>query len=287
VSFDEAPEQIVRNVASIGLQLGPHVADGTLVLKSLRARAASPETHVAQIRAFLDEFRPHHLVVDPLSALFQHGFDEVSEGAALQILDVAKSRGVTMIFTSLLGAASARSEQTPINISAIADTWMHVANVNSGGERNRTLTIVKSRGTGHSNQVRELVLTGDGITLADVYAVGGEVLLGTLRWEHENADQRAREAAENDAVVRRQRAELALAETRFELATLAQKSAIQEEELAQLEKRATAAVGTRVDEDHERLQRRGADETTSPAQPSGASDSDQGTDAPIRRDRDE
>jgi circadian clock protein KaiC len=192
-----------------------------------------------------------------------------------------------MIFTSLLGAASARSEQTPINISAIADTWMHVANVNSGGERNRTLTIVKSRGTGHSNQVRELVLTGDGITLADVYAVGGEVLLGTLRWEHENADQRAREAAENDAVVRRQRAELALAETRFELATLAQKSAIQEEELAQLEKRATAAVGTRVDEDHERLQRRGADETTSPAQPSGASDSDQGTDAPIRRDRDE
>ncbi len=265
VSFDEAPEQVVRNVASIGLQLAPHIEDGTLVLKSLRGRAASPEAHVAQIRAFLAETEPQHLVVDPLSALFQHGFDQVSEGAALQILDVAKSRGVTMIFTSLLASSTGLAEQTPINISAIADTWIHVANVNQGGERNRTLTIVKSRGTAHSNQVRELVLTNEGITLADVYSVGGEVLLGTLRWEKEIADQRAREGERNDAIVLKQRAELALAETRFELTTLAQRRAIQEEELAQLQKRTTAEVDTRVDEDQERLQRRSADPTDSPS----------------------
>jgi circadian clock protein KaiC len=285
VSFDEAPEQIVRNVASIGLQLGPHIEEGTLVVKALRGRAASPEAHVARIRALLGELQPQHLVVDPLSALFQHGFDQVSEGAALQILDVAKSRGVTMIFTSLLGTAAALNEQTPINVSTIADTWMHVSNVSQGGERNRTLTIVKSRGTGHSNQVRELVLTRDGITLADVYAVGGEVLLGTLRWEKEAADQRAREATKSDALVRKQRAELALAKTKFELAALAQRSAIQEEELAQLAKRTTAEADTRVDEDQERLQRRRSDQTMTSAPPAGGAD--QGAEPSIRRDRDE
>ena len=274
VSFDEAPEQVVRNVASIGLQLAPHIEAGTLILKSLRGRAASPEAHVAQIRAFLAETEPQHLVVDPLSALFQHGFDQVSEGAALQILDVAKSRGVTMIFTSLLSTSTALVEQTPINVSAIADTWIHVANVSQGGERNRTLTIVKSRGTAHSNQVRELVLTNHGITLADVYAVGGEVLLGTLRWEKENADQRAREAARNDAIVQRQRAELALAATRFEMSTLARRRAIQEDELAEFKKRTTEEVDTRVDEDLERLERRSADPARKSSPPSGATDQD-------------
>ena len=283
VSFDEAPDQIVRNVASIGLQLRPHIEDGTLVLKSLRGRAASPEAHVAEIRAFLAEFQPQNLVIDPLSALFQNGFDQVSEGAALQILDVAKSRGVTMIFTSLLGTATALNEQTPINVSAIADTWMHVSNVSHAGERNRTLTIVKSRGTDHSNQVRELVLTRDGITLANVYAAGGEVLLGTLRWEKENADQRAREMTKNEAIVRKQRAQLELAETKFHMAALAQKVAIQEEELVQLKKRTTAEVETRVGEDQERLERRHADETIATAPPSGATA--EGAEAPNGRDR--
>ena len=94
--------------------------------------------------------------------------------------------------TSLLGNALPLSEQTPLNISTIADTWMHVSYVSQGGERNRALTIIKSRGTGHSNQVRELVLSDTGVTLADVYSAGGEVLMGTLRWEKENEARRAR-----------------------------------------------------------------------------------------------
>jgi circadian clock protein KaiC len=72
-----------------------------------------------------------------------------------------------------------------MQISTIADSWIHLAYVIRGGERNRTLTVVKSRGMAHSNQVRELILSKNGITLADVYTAGGEVLVGTARWEHE------------------------------------------------------------------------------------------------------
>ena len=267
VSFDEPPTQIVRNVASIGIQFGPHIEAGTLVLHSLRGRAASPEAHVAHIRALLREIQPRNLVVDPLSALTQHGFEGVAEEAAIQVLDLAKGAGLTLVSTSLLGNATPLTEQTPISISTIADTWMHVSNVIYGGERNRALTIIKSRGMGHSNQVRELVLTDKGITVADVYAVGGEVLMGTLRWEKENADRRAREAANDDALLRERRAELALAQTKAQMATLAQEQAIQEGELRHIKERTTAETDSRAVEDHDLLQRRRADRSASPPPP--------------------
>ncbi|HEY0465743.1 MAG TPA: hypothetical protein VGC79_16130, partial [Polyangiaceae bacterium] len=153
------------------------------------------------------------------------------------------------------------AEQTPLNISAVADTWMHVSYVNQGGERNRSLTIIKARGTSHSNQVRELVLTDAGVTLADVYAVGGEVLMGTLRWEKENEAGRMRAAAQTTAGLREQKAELALAETKAKIETLARGQAIQEAELAQIKLDGATEAGDRSSEAGELLQRRGADPT--------------------------
>ena len=152
-------------------------------------------------------------------------------GAALQVLDLTKSAGITIVSTSLLGNSLPLNEQTPLNISTIADTWMHVSYVNQGGERNRALTIVKARGTGHSNQVRELVLSSTGVTLADVYSVGGEVLMGTLRWEKENEARRARSEAASSAELREKRAELALAEMNAQLDTLERARAVQLAEL--------------------------------------------------------
>jgi circadian clock protein KaiC len=197
VSFDEAPDQIVRNVASIGLDLAPYVASGVLYLYSLRRRVESPESQVARIRSVLREFEPRNLVIDPITALAQQGDESNNDSGALQVLDLAKSLGITSVNTSLLGNSQPLAEQTPINVSTIADTWMHVSYVSQGGERNRALTIVKARGTGHSNQVRELILSDVGVTLADVYTVDGEVLMGTLRWEKENESRRARTAAHN------------------------------------------------------------------------------------------
>jgi circadian clock protein KaiC len=259
ISFDESPDQIVRNVASIGIQLRPHVEAGTVILRSLRARAESPEAQVTRMRALLRELEPQNLVVDPLSALQHRGCEDDAEAAALRVIDFAKSAGITILSTSLLGNSLPMSEQSPMNVSTIADTWMHLSYMSQGGERNRALTIVKSRGTGHSNQVRELVLTDAGVTLADVYSAGGEVLMGTLRWEKENEERQERLAAETSAKLREEKAALALAETKAHLETLESARKIQENELAQLRAEAERASERRKFETSELLQRRRAD----------------------------
>lgn len=259
VSFDEAPAQIIRNVASIGIQLQPHVDSGVLSLRSLRGHAESPETQVARLRELLRELQPLNLVIDPLSALVVHGGDSSRETAALQILDFAKSAGITVVTSSLLGSSMPLTEQTSLNVSTIADTWMHVSYVSQSGERNRALTIVKARGTSHSNQVRELVLDSDGVTLADVYTVDGDVLMGTLRWEKENEARRKSTAARHETVLRERKAELALAQTKAQRDTLARAQAIQEAELAQIKADTTMDVDQRTTEAEQLLLLRRAD----------------------------
>jgi circadian clock protein KaiC len=103
-----------------------------------------------------------------------------------------KSKGITLFSTSLLSDGALDSEGTPLHISTVADTWIHLSYIARNGERNRCLSIIKSRGTAHSNQVRELVLSERGITLTDAYTAGGEVLLGTLRWERERSEEAIR-----------------------------------------------------------------------------------------------
>jgi circadian clock protein KaiC len=269
VSFDEAAEQIVRNVSSIGIDLGSHVAAGTIQIHSLRARSESPESHIAQIRSLVHDSEIRNLVVDPLSAMTQRGCEGEAEAAALQLLDFAKSKGLTVVSTSLLGNLAPLVEHSPFRISTIADTWMHVSYEIRGGERNRALTVIKSRGTAHSNQVRELVLSTQGVTLADAYSVGGEVLMGTLRWEKENEERRVRSLALSTAILRERRAELILAGTRAKLDELARELAIQEAELEQLRLDATTETQRRAGEDDSLLQRRRADKVNDTV-PAGA-----------------
>ena len=269
VSFDESAAQIVRNVASIGLNLQPFVESGVLVLRSMRGRAESPESQVMRIRKLFEEHAPQNLVVDPLSAFVQRGCEPDAEAAALHLIDFAKSMGVTIVSTSLVVSSSPFSEETPLSVSTVADTWIHLSYVNQGGERNRALTIVKSRGTGHSNQVRELVLSDDGITLADVYSAGGQVLMGTLRWEKEYEEKRARSEAEARDHVRAQHAAAALAATQAQIETLRRAYAVQEAELAQLQSAAEAAVLHRDTEMAEVRLRRRADRSTETPEASG------------------
>ncbi len=269
VSFDEAPEQIIRNVKSIGLDLGPHVASGTLAMCSLRARADNPDAHVARIRGVLERHKAVNLIVDPLSALAQTFEASFGDRAAVQLLEIAKSRCITTVSTSLLANAEPLSEETPLGISTIADTWMHVSYVVHAGERNRALTIVKSRGTSHSNQVRELVLSDNGVTLADPYISGGEVLMGTLRWERENDDRHAEAAAVTESRRRQKLAELALAEARVRVEAASTEQSVREDDLQRvLAARVTAKEVDRV-ETVERRTRRGGEEpdpsTTAPS----------------------
>jgi circadian clock protein KaiC len=139
------------------------------------------------IKAQIEEIHPRCLVIDPLSAMVTAGGQIPALGVARNLMRSAKAEGITILMTSLLGGGDPIIEASEIPVSAITDTWIHVSFIAQGGERNRALTIIKSRGTRHSNLVRELILSDYGVTLSDVYTAGGDVLMGTRRREKENA----------------------------------------------------------------------------------------------------
>jgi circadian clock protein KaiC len=210
ISFDESASEIIRNLASVNIQLGPHVESGLLQIYAVRTEARSADQHLMKLRALIAEHEPRCMAIDPLSAMIKAGGGVAAMSMAERLLGLTKSRGITLLLTSLLAGSSPEMEGTPLAISTIADTWIHLSYVVRAGERNRALTIVKSRGTAHSNQVRELILSDEGITLTDVYTAGGEVLMGTLRWEKEEEERAAR--AEEEADLKHRKKELALAE---------------------------------------------------------------------------
>jgi circadian clock protein KaiC len=185
VSFDEAASQIIRNLRSVAIDLQQPVDQGLVTMHSVRTESRSAEEHFMELRALIERTNPERLVIDPISAMAKTGGQIAAVHGSLRLLDFARSKGITVVCTSLVNGEDKFSETTSTQISTIADTWMHLAYLVHAGERNRTLTIVKSRGMAHSNQVRELILGREGITLADVYTAGGEVLVGTARWEHE------------------------------------------------------------------------------------------------------
>jgi circadian clock protein KaiC len=190
VSFDEGASQIVRNLRSVGIQLDPHLKSGVLEMYSTRTRGPNVEDQFGALRAKVRAHRPSCLVIDPLSALSTKLSHIASADATQQFLDFLKAEGVTVVNTSLMDGIST-DEATATGISTIADTWIHLSYVVQDGERNRALTIVKSRGTGHSNQVRELSLSDSGVTLTDVFVAQGKVLMGVARWEWEQEEQAA------------------------------------------------------------------------------------------------
>lgn len=198
VGYDEAAEEIARNMSSVGIELKPHLKSGVLRMHSVRTEAVGAEEHLLGLKTLIREHRPRCLVIDPLSAIGKSGGADAASMVASRLIGAAKDAGITLVVTALTEADDPQTEATGLQISTIADTWIHLSYLVRGGERNRALTVIKSRGTAHSNQVRELVLGKSGPTLANVYSAGGEVLMGTLRWEKE---------AEESAKKIRQRAE--------------------------------------------------------------------------------
>jgi circadian clock protein KaiC len=188
VSYDEAADQIVRNLSSVGIQLKAHVKSGLLQMYSARTEAIGAEEQLSKLSSLIREHRPRCMVIDPVTAIAKAGSLGAARTVATRLVNRIKERGIV---TALSGAEDSRAESTALEISTIADTWIHLSYLVLGGERNRALTVVKSRGTAHSNQVRELVLGKSGPTLADVYSAGGDVLMGTRRWEKE-ADESAK-----------------------------------------------------------------------------------------------
>ena len=211
VSFDEGASQIVRNLRSVGINLAPHVASGLLGMYSTRTRGPNIDNQFADLRKRVCAHRPRCLVIDPLSALSTKLTHLASADAAQQFLDYLKGEGITVVNTSLMNGLNTDEAMTT-GISKIADTWIHLSYVVQDGERNRALTIVKSRGTGHSNQVRELTLSDEGVTLTDVFMAQGKALMGVARWEWEQEQRAAQERTTVASDLKRLQLQVAQAE---------------------------------------------------------------------------
>lgn len=231
VSFDEGADQIVRNLESVGIKLGKHQKSGILQIYSTRTRGPNVEDQFNDLRARVRAHKPRCLIIDPLSALSSKLEHVPSADAAQQFLDFLKGEGITVVNTSLMDGIST-DEATATGISTIADTWIHLSYVVQDGERNRALTIVKSRGTGHSNQVRELSLSKDGVHLTDVFIAQGKVLMGVARWEREQAEQAMRERAEVATDVKRLQLQLAQVEAAARLHVIQNEMKARSDEMA-------------------------------------------------------
>jgi circadian clock protein KaiC len=196
VSFDSDGTEVIRNLASVGIRLDRYLKSGLLHMVSARTIIGSAETCLVRIKAIALAHRARCLVIDPVSALSNTGNDMRPYGVGQRLIDWSKADRITLVCTSLLSEISGQAESDSLHISTLADTWIHLNYLVQAGERNRGMSIIKSRGTAHSNQVRELILSNAGVTLADIFTAGGEVLMGTMRWEKESAEQVASEVAE-------------------------------------------------------------------------------------------
>ena len=184
-AFEESPQQIIRNMRSIGLNLEPWVKKGLLQFHASRPTLYGLETHLAVMHKQVQEFRPQAVIIDPISNLINTGSDSEVGSMLLRLVDYLKSQRITALFTSLTSMDSNSLEQTDVGISSVMDTWLLLRDIELGGERNRGLYILKSRGMSHSNQIREFLLTDNGIDLRDVYVGPEGVLTGSMRLAQE------------------------------------------------------------------------------------------------------
>lgn len=221
VSFDSDGSEVIRNLASVGIRLERFVKNGSLRMVSARTITGSAETYLVRIKALAREHRARCLVIDPVSTWSRSGTDLSAHSVAERLIDWSKVDGTTLLCTRLLDEMSSPAEgSSPLQISTLVDTWIHLNYLVQAGERNRGLSIIKSRGTAHSNQVRELILSDSGVTLADIYTAGGEVLMGTMRWEKERGERVANEAAEVATKLKRVRLDAEEAELEVRVKSL-------------------------------------------------------------------
>ncbi|HPV28383.1 MAG TPA: circadian clock protein KaiC [Deltaproteobacteria bacterium] len=192
-AFEESAQQVVRNMRSIGLDLEQWTGKGILKIVGQRPTIHGLEHHLMSMQFMIDDFRPTTVVVDPVTNLSQVGSLRDVRLMLSRLVDYLKARNITILFTSLTQGGT-DAELTDVGISSLADSWMKLQNLEAGGERNRGISILKSRGMSHSNQVREFLLTDQGIDLVDTYTGPEGVLAGSARVARED-DERAQEAA--------------------------------------------------------------------------------------------
>ncbi|MGK2863956.1 MAG: circadian clock protein KaiC [Chitinophagaceae bacterium] len=187
-AFEESPQQIIRNMRSIGMELDKHVQKGLLEFHSFRPGLYGLEMHLSNIYKLVKKFKPTTVILDPITNLVSVGLITEVNSMLLRMIDHLQNEGITLMLTAL---NSGTTEHIDENVSSLVDAWILVRDVESRGERNRALYIMKSRGMPHSKEVREFVITSHGLDLIDVWRGPEGVLIGSARKEKEKETRSA------------------------------------------------------------------------------------------------
>jgi circadian clock protein KaiC len=206
LAFEESPRQLARNMRSIGLDLERYMSKGLLRMHASRPTFHGLEMHLVQIHKMVTEFKPTAVVIDPISNFSSSGSTSDAALMLLRLIDYLKAQQITAFLTHLTSGGSA-SEATDVGISSIIDTWLLLRDIELGGERNRGLYVLKSRGMKHSNQIREFVITPEGIQLLDVYVGPEGVLTGSMRAAQEAREQAAANALQEEIAAKQRELE--------------------------------------------------------------------------------
>ena len=182
-AFEESPMQIQRNMLSIGIDLGKHIENGLLEFYSSRPTLYGLEMHLVAIHKKIKKFKPEVVILDPITNLITVGSVSEVKAMLIRLVDFLQNEQITVMFTAL-ALNNTLNEQTDEGISSLVDAWLLIRDIEHNGERNRGMYVMKSRGMGHSNQVREFIITREGLDLVDVYLGPDGVLTGSAREAH-------------------------------------------------------------------------------------------------------
>jgi circadian clock protein KaiC len=199
-AFEESAAQVIRNMASVGIDLQRHRDAGLLKFEAARPSLYGFEMHLARMHRDIEAYDPSVIVVDPISA-FRGPAVEVN-ATLLRLADICKSRGITALFTSLSSSGDTMTDSER-NVSSLMDIWIALTDVEANGERNRVLSLLKARGMNHSKQLREYHLTDHGIEMVPVYVGPDGVLTGTARVAQEAREREAEQARQDGILARR------------------------------------------------------------------------------------
>lgn len=181
-AFEESPQQIIRNMKSIGMDLQKHLDKGMLQFYASRPTLYGLEMHLVAIHKAIRKFKPKIVVLDPITNLITVGSVSEVKSMLVRLIDFFQSEQITVMFTAL-SLNTIVNEQTDEGVSSLVDAWILIRDIESNGERNKGLYIMKSRGMPHSNQVREFVISENGLDLVDVYLGPEGVLTGSARMQ--------------------------------------------------------------------------------------------------------
>jgi circadian clock protein KaiC len=231
-AFEESPSQIIRNMGSIGINLEQYVKKGLLQIKAVRSTLFGLEMHLVQMQKLIDDFKPSSVVIDPITNLIIAGDETEVKSMLARLIDYMKNKQATAMFTSLTHMESL--ERTEAEVSSIMDTWILLRDIEIGGERNRGIYILKSRGMAHSNQIREFLITSKGVDIVDVYTGPAGVLTGSARLTQEALEKAAADLRRGEIERMQRDLEHQRKLMEAQVATLQSEFAAKEEEVRQL-----------------------------------------------------